>query len=70
MQALTDWNRRSRSLTMQSLTMRFTAAEVRRIQRAAKVCGWQSGESGSFAHNLLLRNVKAILTERRPAANR
>jgi hypothetical protein len=50
--------------TMQTLTMKFTADEVRGIEKAAKICGWRKRESGRFARTFLLRMVREVL--RRP----
>jgi hypothetical protein len=48
-------------------TIQFTMAEKRRIEKAAKICGWQTGEGAAFGSQLLLRNVASIL---RSAAKR
>ena len=42
-------------------TIDFTSAEKRRIEMAAKECGWQPGEGAAFGHRLLLKNVASIL---------
>ena len=46
-------------------TVRFTLAEVRRIEKAAKICGWRAGEGAGCARLLVLRNVAAILRSAR-----
>jgi len=43
------------------LVMNFTPAQVRRIEKAAKVSGWKPGEGARCARFLVLRNVAAIL---------
>ena len=47
-------------------TLSFTAAERCRIDRAAKLCGWKSDETASFARVQLLGNVAAILSSTKP----
>jgi hypothetical protein len=42
-------------------TIDFTSAEKRRIEMAAKECGWQPGEGAAFGRQLLLKNVASIL---------
>jgi hypothetical protein len=64
MQTVTDRNRRGRFIT-HSLTMKFTDAEARKINRATKICGWQRSDNGEFCQNLLMRMVTACLTEKR-----
>jgi len=49
-------------------TMQFTPAEVRRIEKAANLCGWRRGEGPDFARKILLRAVAQILRE--PARTR
>jgi hypothetical protein len=54
-------------------TIAFTSAEKRRIEMAAKDCGWQPGEGAAFGRQLLLKNVASILRSapaKRPAAHR
>lgn len=46
-------------------TLRFTEEEKTQIERAAKICGWQNGESATFARDYLLRSVAAILKDDR-----
>ena len=41
-------------------TLPFTEAEVLRIKKATKVCGWSTGESAIFERNLLLRLVALL----------
>jgi hypothetical protein len=50
---------------MSRLTMKFTAAEVRLIEKAAKMCGWRRGESATFARVLLLGAAAACLPSRK-----
>lgn len=48
-------------------TLSFTDGEKARIDRAAKICGWQNGESATFARACLLRSVAVILKgDRKP----
>jgi hypothetical protein len=42
-------------------TLAFSTSEVRRIKKAANICGWTAGESALFARHMLLRDVVAIL---------
>jgi hypothetical protein len=42
-------------------TIPFTAAEKRRIEMAAKICGWPPGGGAAFGSQLLLKNVASIL---------
>lgn len=42
-------------------TVAFTTAERRKIEAAAKACGWAMGESALFARHVLLKNVQPIL---------
>jgi hypothetical protein len=52
-------------------TIAFTSAEKRRIEMAAKICGWQPGEGAAFGNHLLLKMVDSILhcsPTKRPAA--
>jgi hypothetical protein len=51
--------RRARVTSFATIT--FTGAEKRRIEKAAKICGWQTGEGAAFGRQLLLRNVASIL---------
>jgi hypothetical protein len=51
--------RRARVTSFATIT--FTGAEKRRIEMAAKICGWQAGEGAGFGRQLLLRNVASIL---------
>lgn len=44
-----------------ALVVKFTPAEVRRIEKAAKICGWKAGEGAGCARLIVLRNVAAIL---------
>ena len=53
----------ARSLRMR--TLRFTELEYRRIEKASKICGWKIGESARFARRALLRNVAAVLREKK-----
>jgi hypothetical protein len=58
-------SRRARTI----YTLSFTAAERRRIDQAAKICGWtidEKNESASFARQLLLPVVAEILRASRP----
>lgn len=50
-------------------TLSFTAAERRRIDQAAKICGWEIDErhaSATFARILLLGDVAEILRASKP----
>jgi hypothetical protein len=52
---------------MKATTLSFTEREKARIDRAAKICGWQNGQSAIFARACLLRNVAAIVKgDRKP----
>jgi hypothetical protein len=51
--------------TARRRTLRFTEEEKARIERAAKICGWQNGESATFARDYLLRSIAAILKDDR-----
>ena len=51
-------------------TLSFTPAEVRRIEKAARICDWKSGESASFSRAVLLRNITAILKGARETPDR
>jgi|GEM_PF-4661352 len=42
-------------------TLNFTASEKRRIDRAAKACGWPRGESAVCARQLLMNWADAVL---------
>jgi hypothetical protein len=46
---------------MKLSTLGFTATERRRIEKAGRICGWETGEIASFARVLLLRTVGEIL---------
>jgi len=43
------------------LSVQFTQAEVRRINKAAAICGWKKGEGAGCARQLVLRSVAEIL---------
>jgi hypothetical protein len=57
-----------KEISMMSVrTLSFTEAEKKRIERAAKVCGWETVQSAIFARQCLLRSVSAILKgDRKP----
>jgi len=44
-----------------TLSVQFTQAEVRRINKAAEICGWKKGEGAGCARELVLRSVGEIL---------
>jgi hypothetical protein len=43
------------------LTMNFTPTQVRRIEKAAKICGWKAGEGRIYARRLVLQVSEAVL---------
>jgi hypothetical protein len=43
------------------LNIKFTPAQLRRIEKAAKICGWKSGETALYARKLVLRGGDFIL---------
>jgi hypothetical protein len=43
------------------MIIKFTPAQAARIEKAAKICGWNAGESVLCARKLVLRGVAAIL---------
>jgi hypothetical protein len=43
------------------LTMKFTPAQVREIEKAAKASGWRPGEGGIYARRVVLQVSAAIL---------
>jgi hypothetical protein len=45
--------------------VKFTTPEVRRIEKAAKICGWKAGEGAGCARRLVLQNVAEILRSER-----
>jgi|HubBroStandDraft_2_1064218.scaffolds.fasta_scaffold362463_2 hypothetical protein len=54
-------------------TVTFTRAEARRIEQAAKTCGWKAHETGRFVRQVLLAYVTHIFpaagaNRRKPAA--
>jgi len=51
-------------------TVQFTLAEVRRIEKAAKICGWKAGEGARCARLLVLRDVAAILRSARSSCSK
>jgi hypothetical protein len=59
--ARTYLERAERLLPGTFLIMRFTPAQIHRMRKAARACGWTAGESDLFVRQLLLRNVRAIL---------
>ncbi len=51
---------------MKVSTLSFSQIERRRIERAARACGWKTGQAPLFARQLLLRSVEDILGEKKP----
>jgi hypothetical protein len=49
---------------MKIFTLQFAAAEFRRIEKAAKLCGSKAGGSADFARRTLLACVDSILASR------
>jgi hypothetical protein len=58
---MTRLEKAARLLPRTFLIIKFTPAQIQRIRKAARSCGWTAGESGAFCAQVLLRNVKGIL---------
>jgi hypothetical protein len=43
------------------LILKFTPAQLYRLEKAARICGWRAGEGGACARQLALGVVKEIL---------
>ena len=56
---------RGRARTLSVLTMKFSALEVRRIEKAVVSCGCERDAAPSWARKILLGNVEAVLRERK-----